>query len=72
LFLLIGALTSLYLAGKLVFQYVRLFNGGRIANALLLTSAVCAAIDIGILTLNEKSFVGITFLGFMYFVIRGL
>jgi len=70
LFLLIGSLTSLYLAGKLAFQCVRLFNGGLVANALLLASLVCAAI--GILALDEKSLFGATLLGFMYFVIRGL
>ncbi|MDR9065295.1 hypothetical protein [Burkholderia multivorans] len=72
LILLIGALASLYLAGKLIFKCVRLFRGGHVADALLLASALCAAIGIGILTLNEKSFLGISLLGFMYAVIRGL
>ena len=71
LILLIGALASLYLAGKLIFKCVRFFRGGHVANALWLASALCAAIGIGILTLNEKSFLGIILLGFMYSVIRG-
>ena len=72
LFLLIGALASLYLAGKLIFSFVNHVCDGRVAKVLCFMSVLCATIGIGILTLDEKSFLGISLLGVMYAVIRGL
>lgn len=66
---LIGALVILYLAGKLIFKCVRLFRSGNTSDALWLASALCAMIGIGIFNLDFL--LSITFLGFMYFVIRG-
>lgn len=73
LVILIGALVPLYLAGKLILKCVRLYRGGNAAAALLGASALCAATG-GVLVValvDEKSFLGITLLGFMYSVIRG-
>ena len=71
LFILIGGLTSLYLAGKLVFWCVRLFRGLPVSRALWLAAALCAAIGFGILNFDDQSLLGIFFLGFMYAVIKG-
>lgn len=73
LVILIGALVPLYLAGKLILKCVRLYRGGNAAATLLGASALCAATG-GVLVfalVDEKSFLGIIFLGFMYSVIRG-